>query len=121
MRHGGTTRNVELRRCLPSIPYRPPARSIRAASAERHSHLLSGNRVAWALRNRRTNGLNTADAVFDSPCDELLIREPAFLNCTTHRKRTIGATVVLVQSAPTAPLTLGERCAVHGITREFYD
>lgn len=37
----------------------------------RHPHLLSVNRVTWALRHRATNGLATA--VFDSPCGELLI------------------------------------------------
>ena len=46
---------------------------------KRHPHLLNENRVAWALRNRRKNGLETAGAVFDSPCGELLVREPAFL------------------------------------------
>jgi hypothetical protein len=46
---------------------------------ERHPDLLPENRVAWALRNRRKNGLNTAGAVFDSPCGELLIHEPRFL------------------------------------------
>jgi hypothetical protein len=43
----------------------------------RHPHLLSINRVAWALRRRAVNGLS--DAVFDSPCAELLIHEPSFL------------------------------------------
>lgn len=43
----------------------------------RHSHLLSVNRVTWALRCRATNGLSAA--VFDSPCGELLIHEPSFL------------------------------------------
>jgi hypothetical protein len=45
----------------------------------RHPNLLSEPRVQWALRNRRKNGLQAADAVFDSPCGELLIHEPAFL------------------------------------------
>ena len=43
----------------------------------RHPHLLSLNRVVWALRCRAVNGLSAA--VFDSPCGELLIHEPAFL------------------------------------------
>ncbi len=47
--------------------------------AGRHSHLLSENRLAWALRNRRKNGLEAAGAVFESPCGELLVHEPAFL------------------------------------------
>ena len=48
--------------------------------AQRHPHLLNEHRLAWALRHRRDNGLSTAGAVFDSPCGELLIREPAFLS-----------------------------------------
>lgn len=52
-----------------------PARQL----TPRHPHLLNEHRVAWALRNRRTNGLNAAHAVFESPCGELLIHEPAFL------------------------------------------
>lgn len=47
---------------------------------QRHPHLLSDHRVAWALRNRKANGLSNAGAVFDSPCGELLIHEPAFLS-----------------------------------------
>ena len=47
--------------------------------SERHPHLLNAHRVAWALRNRKKNGLTTAGAIFDSPCGELLIREPTFL------------------------------------------
>jgi len=43
----------------------------------RHPHLLSANRVTWALRHRAANGLS--GAVFDSPCGELLIHEPTFL------------------------------------------
>ena len=43
----------------------------------RHPHLLSVNRVTWALRHRATNGLSAA--IFDSPCGELLIHEPSFL------------------------------------------
>jgi hypothetical protein len=60
----------------------PPATEIFPASrfSQRHPHLLSGHRVAWALRNRRHNGLTAAGAVFESPCGELLIWEPAFLS-----------------------------------------
>jgi len=43
----------------------------------RHPHLLSLNRIVWALRCRAVNGLSAA--VFDSPCGELLIHEPSFL------------------------------------------
>lgn len=46
---------------------------------QRHPHLLSGHRLAWATRHRTTNGLNAAAAIFESPCGELLIHEPKFL------------------------------------------
>lgn len=46
---------------------------------KRHPQILSPSRMAWALRNRRTNGLEAAGAVFDSPCGELLVHEPAVL------------------------------------------
>lgn len=57
----------------------PPTTELvtKAQLIARHSHLLSANRVAWALRRRAVNGL--ADAVFESPCAELLIHEPSFL------------------------------------------
>jgi hypothetical protein len=59
----------------------PPTNELftRRPLVERHPTLLNDNRVAWALRHRHTNGLNAAGAVFDSPCGELLIHEPAFL------------------------------------------
>ena len=59
----------------------PPTAEIctRRELARRHPHLLSEHRVAWALRNRNKNGLNACHAVFESPCGELLVREPAFL------------------------------------------
>jgi hypothetical protein len=47
--------------------------------AARHQNLLNKHRVAWALRHRRKNGLTNSNAVFESPCGELLIHEPAFL------------------------------------------
>jgi len=57
----------------------PPTTELvtKAQLIARHSHLLSANRVAWALRRRAVNGLS--DAVFESPCAELLIHEPSFL------------------------------------------
>lgn len=59
----------------------PPASEIFPAAQfpQRHPHLLSGNRVEWALRNRRRNGLVAAGAVFESPCGQLMVHEPAFL------------------------------------------
>jgi hypothetical protein len=67
---------------LPMIavpPSLPPTTEFvtKAQLVARHSHLLSVNRVTWALRCRAENGLS--GAVFDSPCGELLIHEPAFL------------------------------------------
>ena len=60
-------------------PSVPPMRELvtKAQLVAKHPHLLSVNRVAWALRWRAVNGLS--DAVFDSPCGELLIHEPSFL------------------------------------------
>jgi hypothetical protein len=46
---------------------------------ERHAHLLSYNRVFWAVRHRHKNGLAAAGAVFASPVGSVLIHEPAFL------------------------------------------
>jgi hypothetical protein len=59
----------------------PPTSELftRRQLIERHPHLLNESRIAWALRNRKRNGLAADGAVFDSPCGELLVREPAFL------------------------------------------
>lgn len=59
----------------------PPASEIFPANVfpQRHPHILSGHRVTWALRNRRKNGLEAAGAVFESPCGQLMVHEPAFL------------------------------------------
>jgi len=67
---------------LPMIAAPPPLPPMtelvtKAQLVARHPHLLSVNRVTWALRCRATNGLSAA--VFDSPCGELLIHEPSFL------------------------------------------
>lgn len=60
----------------PSVP--PTTELVtKAQLVAKHPHLLSINRVTWALRCRTENGLS--GAVFDSPCGELLIHEPAFL------------------------------------------
>lgn len=52
---------------------------VRQEFAARHPRLLSENRVYWAVRNRRTNGLIAAHAVYESPCGELVIHEPSFI------------------------------------------
>ncbi len=59
----------------------PPTAELfnRRALAERHPQLLNPNRIAWALRNKRTNGLEASGAVFRAASGEDLIREPAFL------------------------------------------
>ena len=60
----------------PSVP--PMTELVtKAQLVAKHPHLLSVNRVTWALRCRAVNGLS--DAVFDAPCGELLIHEPSFL------------------------------------------
>lgn len=46
---------------------------------QRHANLLKLTSVAWALRNRATNGLSEAGAVFEAQSGELLLHEPAFL------------------------------------------
>jgi len=79
-----TPRNDDSRPLQTELPMTAP-RSVppttelvtKAQLIARHSHLLSANRVAWALRRRTVNGLS--DAVFESPCGELLIHEPSFL------------------------------------------
>ncbi len=60
----------------------PPASEIFPANQfpQRHPHLLSDHRVAWAVRNRRKNGLDAAGAVYESPCGQMMIHEPAFLS-----------------------------------------
>ena len=63
---------------LPTLPP-PDELFVRRDFAGRHPRLLSENRVYWAVRNRRTNGLLAAHAVYESPCGELVIHEPAFL------------------------------------------
>jgi hypothetical protein len=63
----------------PVAPVMPPTAELftKTQLAARHPHLLNTNRLVWALRCRGKNGLSCA--VFDSPCGELLIHEPAFL------------------------------------------
>jgi hypothetical protein len=64
-------------RSSPRVP--PPTSEVftRHQLAQRHPHLLSDSRIAWALRNRRTNGLGRH--VFESRAGELLVHEPGFL------------------------------------------
>lgn len=47
--------------------------------AARHPNILSVNRLAWAVRNRRRNGLGAAGAVYETPVGELLLHEPRVL------------------------------------------
>jgi len=58
----------------------PPAElfSIHAL-AQRHPTLLSENRLRWAIRNRASNGLAAAGAVFDSPVGKFILHEPAVI------------------------------------------
>ena len=83
----------------------PPTAELftKAQLVARHPHLLSLNRVVWALRCRAVNGLSAA--VFDSPCGELLIHEPAFLawflGLSGRAKPRAGRRVGRGLSAPT--------------------
>lgn len=45
--------------------------------AERHPTLLSPNRLRWAIRNRGSNGLAAAGAVYKSPVGEFILHEPS--------------------------------------------
>ena len=65
---------------LPTAPIAIPPTSelfTKHQIIERHSHLLNGSRVTWALRNRESNGL--APYVYEARSGELLINEPGFL------------------------------------------
>jgi hypothetical protein len=61
-------------------PAPPPAEVYELKPlAERHPHLLPQNRLRWAARHRRHNGLEAAGAVFESPTGVLLFYEPAVI------------------------------------------
>lgn len=45
----------------------------------RHPSILFKSRLQWAVRNRHSNGLAEAAAVFESKGGEVLIHEPSFL------------------------------------------
>ena len=45
--------------------------------AERNPVLLSEDRLRWAARNRKTNGLMEAGAIFESAVGELIFHEPS--------------------------------------------
>jgi hypothetical protein len=47
--------------------------------AERHPTLLPENRLRWAVRQRRKNGLESSGCVFMSPVGELIFHEPTTL------------------------------------------
>jgi hypothetical protein len=49
------------------------------ALAARHPELMSENRLRWAVRNRRFNGLAEAGAVYESPVGEFILHEPSTL------------------------------------------
>ena len=59
----------------------PPATEIFNLSdmAARHPRLLPKNRLLWAARNRRRNGLAAANAVFESPTGQLFFHEASTL------------------------------------------
>lgn len=45
----------------------------------RHQNFLTESRVQWAMRNRHSNGLVAASAVFVTQAGGVLLHEPAFL------------------------------------------
>jgi hypothetical protein len=59
----------------------PPATELFSLRelADRHPHLLSKNRLRWAVRKRKSNGLLTAGAVYESPVGEFILHEPSTL------------------------------------------
>jgi hypothetical protein len=63
------------------MPDLPPASEIFNLTdlSARHPKLLPENRLRWAARNRKFNGLEKARAVYESPTGELLFWEPAVL------------------------------------------
>ena len=65
-----------------NVPALPPTAELFAIRpfVERHPNLFTEPRIKWALRNRKTNGLDAAGAVFESRGGELLIREPSFIS-----------------------------------------
>lgn len=48
--------------------------------SERHPTLLSANRLRWAIRNRESNGLAAAGAVYESPVGEFILHEPSTIS-----------------------------------------
>ena len=71
---------MEIGTVLDATPL-PPANELftKAVLAERHPNLLNRNRVEWAVRERKGNGLDSVGAVFEARGNQLLIHEPAFL------------------------------------------
>jgi hypothetical protein len=65
-----------------SLDYVPPAAELFGLIplADRHPGLLPENRLRWMARNRHTNGLLDARAIFESPVGELIFHEPATIN-----------------------------------------
>jgi hypothetical protein len=60
----------------------PPASELFTLKqlASRHPNLLPENRLRWAARNRESNGLDLAGAVFISPVGDLIFHEPSTLS-----------------------------------------
>jgi hypothetical protein len=60
----------------------PPATELFSLRelADRHPHLLSENRLRWAVRKRKSNGLLNAGAVYESPVGEFILHEPSTIS-----------------------------------------
>ena len=59
----------------------PPTEALltRADLLAKHPTLLTPNRLKWALRNRKHNGLEKSGAIIESPLGVLLIHQYKFL------------------------------------------
>jgi hypothetical protein len=89
------------------------------ALVERHSNLLKATSVAWALRNRATNGLEEAEAVFESQSGELLLYEPAFLRGTPQAARI--APIAPCEGSKSASIARDLHRAVRVTLHDFSD
>jgi hypothetical protein len=65
-----------------SLDYVPPVAELFGLIplSERHPGLLPENRLRWMARNRHTNGLIDARAIYESRVGELLFHEPATIS-----------------------------------------
>jgi hypothetical protein len=65
-----------------SLAHHPPTAELFALRllAKRHPELLPENRLQWMARNRHTNGLLDAGAIYETRVGELLFHEPTTIS-----------------------------------------